>query len=144
MCDTNVKFAMPSSNDENVMVSCVIKDDVYTLTQQDINPEKDIVYRHFLHKEALKAPVSQGTIVGGIDIIYNGEIVGSAILVAGKSIESSNTLIRLDKLRSFFMGRFFILSISFFIIGILIYKRVLILKLRKNKNRKRNVKKFYQ
>lgn len=144
ICTINTRYALPD-NKKEVLIRCVILDDVYTLTNNDLNIEKDIEYRPYLHTEYLKAPVEAGMIVGGVDILYDDEVIGNAFLVTENSIEASKLLLILNDLKSFFSGRFFILSLCFSIIGVLIYSRIHILLLRKNRRKNKNLsKRFYE
>ena len=144
VCTANTEFALPE-NKKDALVKCVIMDDVYTLTHQDIDIDNELEYRPYLHTETLKAPVEEGTIVGGVDIIYDGEVIGNAFLITSSNIEASKLLLFLNNLKSFFTGRFFILSLCFSVIALLTYSRVNILILRKGRRKKKNLsKRFYQ
>ena len=143
ICTAETKFAMPTSDDEQ-LVSCIVSDDVYALTYMEIDPKNDLEYRYYLHNQPLNAPITAGMVVGGADIIYNGEVIGSAMLIAEEDVEASGMLLKLEKLRAFFMGRFFWLSIIFIVVGLFFYFKISLLRFRKGKRkRKNNVKKFY-
>lgn len=144
ICTVNTKFALPE-NKKDAVVRCVIMNDVFTLTHNDVDLENKLEYRPYFYTEPLAAPVEQGVIVGGVDILYGGEVIGNAFLITEDSVEASNLLIVLDSLKSFFTGRFFILSVCFSIIGLLIYSRLNIVNSRKAKRKSKNVsKRFYQ
>lgn len=143
ICTAKTKFAMPTSAEEQT-VSCIVSDDIYALTYMEIDPEKDLEYNYYLHNETLNAPISAGMIVGGADIIYEGEVIGSAVLVAEEDIEASGILLNLEKLRSFFMGRFFWTTVVFTIVGLFFYFRMSLLRFRKGKRKSNNnIKRFY-
>ena len=144
VCTVNTKFALPD-NKKDAKIRCVIMDDVYTLTHKDINIDTDLKYRYYLHTEFLNAPVEEGIIVGGVDILYDGEVIGNAFLITEGTVEASGLLLILNNLKEFFTGRFFILSLSFSIVALLIYGRVNMTILRKGKRKNKNLAKhFYQ
>ena len=45
ICDTEVRFALPTSKEQTRRVSCIVKDDVYALIPKDIVTDKDLTYR---------------------------------------------------------------------------------------------------
>ena len=142
ICTAKTKFALPSS-DEEVTVSCVMKDDVYALTYMDIDVKNDIEYKYYLHNDTLSAPIYEGAIVGGVDIVYQEEVIGSGALIAAEDVPASGMLLRLEGFRAFFLGRMFWLSIIFSTVGIFLYFRISYIKNRNGKRKKKNVKKFY-
>ncbi len=131
VCSANTVLALPQSQ-KDVTVSCVIKDDVYALTGKNIDLSR-IEYRCYLHNDVLRAPISAGVVVGGVDIMYNGEIIGNAKLVSAEYIPSSGILVFLEQLKQFFTGRVFILSVAFFVIIFFSYYYLVELK-HKHKN----------
>ena len=140
VCVTDTSLSLPS--DEPTW--CVIKDDVYTLTSKDIDVDKDLKLRHFLHNEQITAPSNAGAIVGGADILYNDEIVGKAVLVLENDVQASNMLVTFDRLKSFFTGRFFLVSVFLMLIGFIIYLRIDIMSVgKKSKKQNKLSKKFY-
>lgn len=141
ICALDTKLSMPSSD---AVAWCVIDEDVYTLTHKDVDVENDLVYKHYLHNQQLNAPVDAGVIVGGVNIFYNDEIIGKAVLVTEQEIQASEMLLALDNLKNFFTSRFFLLSVIFIAVGLFVYSRVEFLYSGKTKsNRKRNTKRFY-
>lgn len=102
VCTSPVRYVTPGTGDELSTVSCVIKDDVYALTNPSFSDDEKLQYRYYLHRDALDAPVKADTIVGGVDIIYDGEYVGSAILVTDTEVEATGLLIFLKSMRSLF------------------------------------------
>lgn len=144
ICTVNTKFALPE-NKKDTVIRCVIMNDVYTLMHNDVDLKNDLEYRSYLHTEYLKAPVKKDMIVGGVDILYKGEVIGNAFLVTQNGVEASKLLIVLDGLKSFFTGRFFILSLCFSAIGLLTYGRLNTIGSRKIKRKSKNIsKRFYR
>ncbi|MBO7310570.1 MAG: D-alanyl-D-alanine carboxypeptidase, partial [Clostridia bacterium] len=73
-CDLEVENALPDSTDEAVYLRCIISEDIYALTYSDVSVDRNLKYRYYFHSEPINAPIAEGDIVGGVDIIYNGEV----------------------------------------------------------------------
>ena len=108
ICSVDVKYVMPDDEGNPVKLDCYIKEDIYALTYKNVNVEKDLEYRYYFHREELIAPINEGAIVGGVDILYNGEVLGSTYLYAGNTVKPGGIIYRIDQLRAFFSGSFFI------------------------------------
>ena len=121
ICDAPVNYVTPESNTSAAAVSCIIKSDVYALADVGFSDDKDLQYKYYLHRDTLNAPVKEGTIVGGVDILYNGEYVGSAMLVTASSVKANGVLLFLKNLREFFTSLPFWCSILAFIIMLSAY-----------------------
>ncbi len=121
VCEIPTEFSMPQSGGEQASVACVIKNDVYALTYKQVDVDSDLQYEYYLHNDSLCAPMAGGVVVGGVDILYNGEIIGQAKLVTSKSVEASGILLFLNSLREFFSGRAFVISLLSFIVLFFIY-----------------------
>lgn len=121
ICDAPVNYVTPEANTSAAAVPCVIKSDVYALADAEFSDDKNLQYKYYLHRDTLNAPVKEGTIVGGVDILYNGEYVGSAMLVTASSVKANGVLLFLKNLREFFTSLPFWLSILAFIIMLSVY-----------------------
>lgn len=122
ICSVDVKYVMPDEEGYPVKLDCYIKEDVYALTYSNVNADKDIEYRYYFHRDELVAPITEGSIIGGVDMIYNGEVLGSAYLYAGNTVKPSGFIYVIDQLRSFFSGKFFVsFSISLVILSALYF-----------------------
>ena len=115
ICTLNVNLALPEGDSEFATVDCYSSSDIYALVSPDFNIDKDVSYKYYLHHKELYAPVRQGIVVGGIDVIYDGKIIGSTQLLAGESVEENSILFSLNNMKAFFLGRFFILSVILFV-----------------------------
>jgi len=115
ICTLDVGLALPKDNADSATVSCYSEDDVYALINPSASTENDIVYGYYLHDKKLSAPIAEDSVLGGVDIFYKGELVGSTKLVTGESVEENRILYTLNSMKRFFMGRFFILSAIFFV-----------------------------
>lgn len=143
ICMADVALTMPRSDNELAQVGCVLDSDVYALTAADIDIESELTYRYYFHYSELKAPLTEGAIVGGVDIIFDGEIIGEAVLVTDSDIEASTLLLFLEHLRDFFSGRLFWLSILYIAIGLGGYYFYTVLRFKRKNVRKINYKSFY-
>ena len=121
VCDIPVSFAMPNEDGEEYRLKCVIQNDVYALTNSSIDVQNDLKYRYYFHNEDINAPITAGDIVGGVDIIYDGEVLGTARLVAAEDVTENGMLVILEKMKLFFLGREFWLFVVFFVIIVALY-----------------------
>ncbi|MBE6535209.1 MAG: D-alanyl-D-alanine carboxypeptidase [Ruminococcaceae bacterium] len=121
VCDSPVRFVTPGTDTDLSTVRCIIKDDVYALTDSDFSDNEKLQYRYYLHSDALDAPVSAGVIVGGVDILYDGEYVGSAMLVAESDVEANGMLIFLKSMKSLFTSLSFWCSVISFSAMLTVY-----------------------
>ncbi len=121
ICTLPIKLALPTSSKDEVGVNCVIKNDIYALTDKHLDIENDLTYRYYFHSNPLNAPVRAGSIVGGVDIIYNGQTLGNAVLVAENDIYASEMLLLLENMKSFFISPFFISAAICFAVLLILY-----------------------
>ncbi len=143
ICDAPLMQAMPDSDSENVYVKCVVAEDVYALTYSDVSPDTNIKYRYYLHDNPTAAPVYVGDILGGVDIIYNGEVIGNAKLIAAEEVEASQLLLFLDGMKNFFSGRIFIFSVIFFVLLIFLYNYLFVRKYKRKNVKNIEYKNYY-
>ena len=122
VCNVPVELSMPTSGDDGAYVDCIVSEDIYALVPKNISLSNDLKYKIFYHYDNLRAPVVKNTVIGGIDITYNGEYLTSAVLVTCDEISANSTLMTLDSLRVFFTGRVFIMFIVFSITGLIGYR----------------------
>lgn len=142
ICDIPIRLAMPDTDEEQTSVKCVIQDDVYALTYIGISAD-DLRYRYYFHDEEPEAPVVVGEIVGGVDIIYNEEIIGTAKLVTAEEAQASGILLFLDGMRELFTGRLFWLCVIFFVLMFGVYYYFETLRFKHKKTKKINYRNYY-
>ena len=121
ICTLDVSLALPEVNSEAANVDCYSAGEIYALVTPGFNMDNDITFGYYLHHKELYAPVKPDTVVGGVDVYYNGEIIGSTKLITGESVEENSILYSLNAMKAFFMDRFFVISIAFFALFISIY-----------------------
>lgn len=143
VCDAPVRLALPNAKNDETYVECIIDSDVYVLTESTVTQDANLKYRYYFHSEIINAPIRAGDIVGGVDIIYNGEILGTARLVAAKDVEASGILRTLDRLKDFFTGRRFWLCVFFFAVMFGIYRYTVVGRFRRKKVKKLKYKNYY-
>jgi len=96
-------------------------DAAYEYLPTDVNPEEEITYSWNTYETELRAPVKKGTEVGDITVLYNGEILLSAKLVADTDVARSDLLYMLQKIRSFTSTVFFWATLVSIIVLSLLY-----------------------
>ena len=114
-----VAFAV--SDGDKARLNAVLKNDLYIFTTSDIDVKKDLKYVTYYHSDELRAPISKGSVIGGIDVYYGDILMGRAKLVAAESIQPNSILSFLDAMKSFMLGRTFIIALIVFFPLLAIY-----------------------
>ncbi len=143
VCSVNVELASPENGKDTATVLCVASQDAYALIPNNIDIDRDLEYRYYLHYDTLQAPLSERTVVGGVDIIYDGEIIATSKLITTHSLEANPLLKFLHDARAFLSGRAFILCACFVIVSLLLYFYIFLLKSRRKSVKNINYKNFY-
>lgn len=86
-----------------------------------VNPEKDLVYSHKVTEAEIEAPVAEGQTAGFITVEYKGEVIGSTELVTMNSVDRSEFLYVMKRIRDFTGSRVFIVSAVSFVILLVVY-----------------------
>ncbi len=129
---------VPSDNNEPTTVLCTLKNDVYALIERGLDTDSRLTYRYYFHAEPLAAPVSAGSVVGGVDIMLDGEIIGTGVMVAAGDVAESNMHVLMNNMKSFFVGRLFITFALIFTLLSLFYFLVYEKRLRHRTSKKVN------
>ena len=119
LSELDVNFAL--STESEVKLSCVLEEDLYAYLPLNIDKNKDLKYRVFLHNETLDAPINKGAVVGGVTVYYKGEPIASGALVAREEIEANSFLVSMNSMKDFLISRYFLIFFAFLAIGILIF-----------------------
>ncbi len=102
-------------------LSLFAKDDITALLPNTLDEANDIEIKKQIYKDA-RAPVKKGDKYGELSVIYKDTFtLGTTDLVAGSDIERSGFLFALDKLSSFFKGRWFRAAVISALVLFLIY-----------------------
>ena len=67
--------------------------DLSALLSLNVDLEKDISYDITLNTDLMEAPIKEGTVVGSVRAIYQGETIDSTELITARSIDSHGFLI---------------------------------------------------
>jgi D-alanyl-D-alanine carboxypeptidase (penicillin-binding protein 5/6) len=81
----------------------------------DYDPDK-LQIAYSTYAEALEAPIHEGTVYGTVAVSYDGEIVGTADLIATASVTRSEFLHVLKQIKDFTSGRFFRATVVFILL----------------------------
>ena len=81
----------------------------------DYDPEK-LQIAYSTYAETLEAPIHEGTVYGTVAVSYDGEIVGTADLIATASVTRSEFLHLLKQIKDFTSGRFFRATVVFILL----------------------------
>jgi D-alanyl-D-alanine carboxypeptidase (penicillin-binding protein 5/6) len=102
----NIKLTVEGANSADSV--CVVRDDVYAFISADIDIEKDITHKAYLHNKSIFAPIKSGDVVGGVDFYCNGALVASEPLVANEDVEANSILLSMFLVKNFLFSRAFI------------------------------------
>lgn len=80
-----------SATEESVDVK--MARDLFSLLHIDVDPQKDVTYEIIMNTQLMEAPIEEGTVVGSIRAVYNGELLDSTDLVTASTIDSHGFLI---------------------------------------------------
>jgi D-alanyl-D-alanine carboxypeptidase (penicillin-binding protein 5/6) len=128
-----VKVELAANKDE---VSLAPDADIKLLLPMNVDIDKEIDRVVTIYENDLFAPITQGQVLGEISIIYKGEIMGSAKLVAMSDVEPSNVLLVLDQIKNIVSRPWFAASVIIFIVLFAVYIAFSLLR-RSRRERKR-------
>ena len=113
--------ALSISDGKEAILKCVLKDDLYVFVDTDIDAKKDLRYVTYLHSDELSAPITQGSIIGGVDVYCGDILVGQGDIVASEDIEPNFILYTLSVMRKVLLSRWFVLAVIIFIPLLIVY-----------------------
>ena len=117
----SVELALPTNGTDAVYVDCQLENDIYAFAPKNINYKNKLTYKTYFHSNALRAPVYENTVVGGVDIYYEDTYLASARILTKDGAESSKLLTVLDKMKGFTLSRPVLLFIILLIPALLLY-----------------------
>ena len=122
------------STNKEIKINCVTEDDIYAFIPKDTNLKK-LEYRVYLHDTDLTAPISEGDILGGMNVYLDGVLIGSTRIISGTSVEENGFLIFMRDMKNFFLSRYFgiFLLIATPVLAVYLYFDYM-------KNRRKNVR----
>ena len=142
ICYTDVAIASPDDGKETARVLCIVSQDAFALIPSDVDVEQ-LEYKYYLHYDSLEAPLVANTVVGGVDVIYDGEVIATSKLITKENVEPNSLLMFLENAKSFLGSRAVILCVSFVALGLLLYFYLFLLKRHRKTVKNINYKNFY-
>jgi D-alanyl-D-alanine carboxypeptidase (penicillin-binding protein 5/6) len=128
-----VGIELAANNDE---ITLVPDEDIRLLLPQNVNTDTEIDRIVTFHEDRLFAPINQGDVLGEITLMYRGEVVGRAQLLAASDVERSEVLHVLDQIRAIVSRPWFMASVIIFIVMCAVYIGITLLR-RTRRERKR-------
>jgi len=104
MCEATVQLALPTDKEGVATVPCALQSDLYALLPEDVDSE-DLTFRTFLHRDVLSAPITTGSVVGGVDVYYGDTWLCHAKLIATEDVERNAMLATLHAMRNAIFSR---------------------------------------
>lgn len=133
ICSVDIKLA--ANNDSiNLMPDKKIE----SLLPRNADIEIGINKSYNIYEDKLTAPITKGQQLGELIVTYNGETLGTANLIASSSVERSNILYTLERIKEILSTRWFGASIIIFIILFIFY-----IVISYTRSRKKEKKRFY-
>ena len=99
-----VELVASDSKDGVAYASCVLDRDLYALLPEEMDASK-LEFRSFLHTESICAPISAGSVVGGIDVYYQDRWVCHGKLIVDEDIQPNAMLYTLNAAKNLFLSR---------------------------------------
>lgn len=115
-------------------VQLVAAKDVTTLVPSALDPS-NVVIEPVNQPKQLEAPVTKGDKICTANIVYAGQTVATADLVAAQTVELSTVLKIMNTLKKFFTNKIVIFIFFLIILGALLYVIMFIVRLEKDKKR---------
>ena len=122
------------STNKEIEIKCITESDVYAFIPKDTSLKK-LEYRVYLHDTDLTAPISEGDVLGGMNVYLDGVLIGSTRVISATGVEANGFLVFMKDMRGFFLSRYFGIFLLISIPSIAIY-----LYFDYMRNRRRNVR----
>ena len=121
ICTIPIRF---SATEESVDVKMARS--LSALLNVNVDLEKDISYDIVVNTDLMEAPIKEGTVVGSIRAMYQGEVIDSTELITARSIDSHGFLIFMYRFKQVTQHPVFILLLlaSACLGGYLLWKRI--------------------
>ena len=125
-----------SATEESVRVR--LSKNLSALLPSETDLDNDITFNISRNTDLMEAPIEEGTIVGRIQALYNGEVIDSADLITADSIESHGFLVFMYRFKQVTQHPVFIvlLIVGLLWVAFLLWKKFFGKK--KNKHRQRD------
>lgn len=103
----------------NLKIACVTEDDIFAFIPNGTDFKKDLKYKPFFHNEELKAPISEGDVIGGVNVYLDGNFIGTSRIIASESVAESEFLRFMNEAKYFLISRYFLTFLAFLIPSLL-------------------------
>ncbi len=143
ICELPVSLAPSPSGKEHYMLDATVAEDISLYLPYDRNSLDTLEKRYYLYSDELRAPISEGEVIGGVDFYIDGAYRGTADLVASESVLPSAFLTAMDSARSFMLGRAFVIAVIIFLALFGFYYYTIEIKLRRKRTKNLKFKNIY-
>lgn len=96
----------------NLKIPCITESDIFAYIPNGTDAKKDLKYKPFFHDEALKAPITKGDVIGGINVYLDGKFLGTTRIVASESVAESEFLRFMNEAKHFLVSRYFLIFLA--------------------------------
>lgn len=108
------------STEKEIKISCVADEDIVAFLPKNADLKKRLDYHIFFHEKDLNAPIFEGDMLGGVNVYFDGEFVGTARIISADTVDENSFLTFMKNARAFFLGRYFITFICVLIPSLLV------------------------
>ena len=138
ICSVPISLALPKSGEKESVVSCVLSEDLCGFLPNDVETN-DLTYHTYLHEESVIAPIEAGTVIGGVEVCWQDQVIAQAKLVSSESVDSVALLVAMDQMKSALLSRTAVLILVSFL---LIFGGYSLIGLFQSKRRKKQQKRW--
>ena len=107
---TTAEIEYTLAKGEKISLPCVVSSELYAFLEDDVSVKNDLTYKTYLHSKPLSAPISQGDVVGGLDVYLGERLICRAKLVANEDVEANFILDTVRVMKSVVFSRVFIIG----------------------------------
>lgn len=105
----------------NLKIPCITESDIFAYIPSGTDSKKDLKYKPFFHDEELKAPISKGDVIGGINVYLDGEFLGTSRIIASESVAESEFLRFMNEAKHFLISRYFLIFLAILLPALAIF-----------------------
>ena len=131
---SKLPVACALTTDDNISVSCITESDVYAFIPKDTDLKKHIEYRAYFHDTELIAPISEGDVLGGLNIYLDGVFIGSTRIIANEAVEENPFLVFMMEMKGFIVSGYFLIFAIIAIPSLAVFLYFDYMKFRRRKN----------
>ena len=109
------------TTDDEIKISCITESDVYGFIPKNTDLKKQLEYRVYFHDTKLTAPISEGDVLGGMNIYLDGKLVGSTRIISATTVKENSFLIFMNDMKDFLLSRYFLVFIAIAIPALVVF-----------------------